>query len=267
MVSALTSGSGPDLIGQLSTTRWRGRSLQSVRGAGNLAKMRKAFILRNTATSRRWHCPSGFADRNQQSPRFATHSVMVLSLPSVDAAIGPPLPSDAHTGCLLQKPSLLLDGRCAPCFLDRYATSGMHVSEQIRQPRPPARGRGSAVRHRTRPVALRNWRRSHRNSSWRLGIRLRGPRFTPETHPAILNHRVHRERALTGRKTPPAHRRAKARFCRQSTYASHRRAAIGGSLPADEHQHDMGCETRGIVLSDSANPDGSASAGLAVSGV
>ena len=138
MVAALTSGSGPDLIGQLSTTRLAGGGAYSpyVGVVVDLAKMMESF-----RTPQYRYIPAlalPYLDelnlKLNNPPSFRKPmSVMVVSLPAVEAAQLPPLrPVEANQGLCLEKPSLLLAAEGAPIvFSTDYAHSVvLHVTDK-----------------------------------------------------------------------------------------------------------------------------------------
>ena len=138
MVAALTSGSGPDLIGQLSTTRLAGGGVYSpyVGAVVDLAKMMESF-----RTPEYRYIPAlalpHLGELNlklNNPPSFRKPmSVMVVSLPAVEAAQLPPLrPVDANQVPCLEKPDLLLAAEGAPVvFSTDYAHSMvLHVTDK-----------------------------------------------------------------------------------------------------------------------------------------
>jgi hypothetical protein len=138
MVAALTSGSGSDLVGQLSTTRLAGGGAYSpyVGVVVDLAKMMESF-----RTPQYRYIPAlalPYKDelnlKLNNPPSFRKPmSVMVVSLPAVEAAQLPPLrPVDSHQGFCLEKPSLLLAAEGAPiAFSTDYAHSiVLHVTDK-----------------------------------------------------------------------------------------------------------------------------------------
>ena len=138
MVAALTSGSGPDLIGQLSTTRLAGGGAYSpyVGAVVDLAKMMESF-----RTPQYRYIPAlalPYLDelnlKLNNPPSFRKPmSVMVVSLPAVEAAQLPPLrPVESNQGLCLEKPSLLLAAEGAPIvFSTDYAHSVvLHVTDK-----------------------------------------------------------------------------------------------------------------------------------------
>lgn len=138
MVAALTSGSGPDLIGQLSTTRLAGGGAYSpyVGAVVDLAKMMESF-----RTPQYRYIPAlalPYQDelnlKLNNPPSFRKPmSVMVVSLPAVEAAQLPPLrPAETHRGLCLEKPSLLLAAEGAPVvFSTDYAHNVvLHVTDK-----------------------------------------------------------------------------------------------------------------------------------------
>src|SRR6476620_8718535 len=128
MVAALTSGSGPDLIGQLSTTRVAGGGAYSpyVGVVVDLAKM-----MESSHTPEYRYIPALALPHLDElnlklnnPPSFRKPmSVMVLSLPAVEAPQLPPLrPVDSNHTLCLEKPSLLLGAEGAPVvFSTDYA--------------------------------------------------------------------------------------------------------------------------------------------------
>ena len=138
MVAALTSGSGPDLIGQLSTTRLAGGGVYSpyVGAVVDLAKMMESF-----RTPEYRYIPAlalpHLGELNlklNNPPSFRKPmSVMVVSLPAVEAAQLPPLrPVDANQVPCLEKPELLLAAEGAPVvFSTDYAHNMvLHVTDK-----------------------------------------------------------------------------------------------------------------------------------------
>jgi hypothetical protein len=138
MVAALTSGSGSDLVGQLSTTRLAGGGAYSpyVGVVVDLAKMMESF-----RTPQYRYIPAlALPNKDQLNlklnnpPSFRKPmSVMVVSLPAVEAAQLPPLrPVDSNQGLCLEKPSLLLAAEGAPIvFSTDYAHSMvLHVTDK-----------------------------------------------------------------------------------------------------------------------------------------
>jgi hypothetical protein len=138
MVAALTSGSGPDLVGQLSTTRLAGGGVYSpyVGAVVDLAKMMESF-----RTPEYRYIPAlalpHLGELNlklNNPPSFRKPmSVMVVSLPAVEAAQLPPLRSvDANQVPCLEKPELLLAAEGAPVvFSTDYAHNMvLHVTDK-----------------------------------------------------------------------------------------------------------------------------------------
>jgi hypothetical protein len=128
MVSALTSGSGPDLVGQLSTTRLAGGGAYSpyVGAVVDLAKMMESFHTpeyRYIPALALPHVDQLNLKLNNPPSFRKPMSVMVLSLPAVEAAQLPPLRAvDANQVLCLEKPSLLLAAEGAPvAFSTDYA--------------------------------------------------------------------------------------------------------------------------------------------------
>lgn len=128
MVAALTSGSGPDLVGQLSTTRLAGGGAYSpyVGAVVDLAKMMESFHTpeyRYIPALALPHLDELNLKLNNPPSFRKPMSVMVLSLPAVEAPQLPPLrPADSNHTLCLEKPSLLLAAEGAPVvFATDYA--------------------------------------------------------------------------------------------------------------------------------------------------
>ncbi|HYM07899.1 MAG TPA: hypothetical protein VEU11_15190 [Terriglobales bacterium] len=128
MVAALTSGSGPDLVGQLSTTRLAGGGAYSpyVGAVVDLAKMMESFHTpeyRYIPALALPHLDELNLKLNNPPSFRKPMSVMVLSLPAVEAPQLPPLrPVDSNHTLCLEKPSLLLAAEGAPVvFATDYA--------------------------------------------------------------------------------------------------------------------------------------------------
>jgi hypothetical protein len=120
MVSALTSGSGSDLAGQLSTTRLAGGGAYSpyVGAVVDLAKMMESFHTpeyRYIPALALPHLDSLNLKLNNPPSFRKPMSVMVLSLPAVEAPQLPPLRAvGGNQVVCLEKPSLLLASEGAP---------------------------------------------------------------------------------------------------------------------------------------------------------
>ena len=120
MVSALTSGSGSDLAGQLSTTRLAGGGAYSpyVGVVVDLAKMMESFHTPEYRYIPALALPQGDSLnlKLNNPPSFRKPmSVMVLSLPAVEAPQLPPLRAvGGNQVACLEKPSLLLASEGAP---------------------------------------------------------------------------------------------------------------------------------------------------------
>jgi hypothetical protein len=138
MVAALTSGSGPDLIGQLSTTRLAGGGAYSpyVGAVVDLAKMMESFHTpeyRYIPALALPHLDELNLKLNNPPSFRKPMSVMVISLPAVEAAQLPPLrPVDANQVLCLEKPELLLAAEGAPVVFstDFAHTMVLHVSDR-----------------------------------------------------------------------------------------------------------------------------------------
>ena len=128
MVAALTSGSGSDLIGALSTTRVAGGGAYSpyVGAVVDLAKMMENFRTpeyRYIPALALPHLDELNLKLNNPPSFRKPMSVMVVSLPAVEAAQLPPLRAvDVNQVFCLEKPSLLLPADGAPVvFSTDYA--------------------------------------------------------------------------------------------------------------------------------------------------
>ena len=138
MVSALTSGSGPDLVGQLSTTRLAGGGAYSpyVGAVVDVAKMLESFHTpeyRYIPALALPHLDELNLKLNNPPSFRKPMSVMVVSLPAVEAAQLPPLrPVDARQVLCLEKPDLLLAAEGAPVvFSTDYAHNMvLHVADK-----------------------------------------------------------------------------------------------------------------------------------------
>jgi hypothetical protein len=138
MVAALTSGSGPDLVGQLSTTRLAGGGTYSpyVGAVVDLAKMMESFRspeYRYIPVLALPHLDELNLKLNNAPSFRKPMSVMVLSLPAVEAPQLPPLrPVDSNHNLCLERPSLLLAAEGAPVvFSTDYAHDlTLHISDK-----------------------------------------------------------------------------------------------------------------------------------------
>src|SRR6202162_2263689 len=138
MVAALTSGSGPDLVGQLSTTRIAGGGAYSpyVGVVVDLAKMMESFHTpeyRYIPALALPHLDELNLKLNNPPSFRKPMSVMVVSLPAVEAAQVTPLrPVDARQVLCLEKPDLLLAAEGAPIvFSTDYAHSMvLHITDK-----------------------------------------------------------------------------------------------------------------------------------------
>jgi hypothetical protein len=138
MVAALTSGSGPDLVGQLSTTRLAGGGAYSpyVGAVVDVAKMLESFHTpdyRYIPALALPHLDELNLKLNNPPSFRKPMSVMVVSLPAVDSAQLPPLrPVDGHQALCLEKPGLLLAADGAPVvFSTDYAHSMvLHITDK-----------------------------------------------------------------------------------------------------------------------------------------
>jgi hypothetical protein len=164
MVAALTSGSGSDLVGQLSTTRLAGAGAYSpyVGAVVDLAKMMESFHTpeyRYIPALALPHLDELNLKLNNPPSFRKPMSVMVLSLPAVEAAQLPPLRAvDANQILCLEKPALLLATEGAPvAFSTDYAHDlTLHIPDKsghaIDLPATPDAARGGFVID-THPVA------------------------------------------------------------------------------------------------------------------
>src|SRR5580704_9258769 len=120
MVSALTSGSGPDLVVQLSTTRLAGGGAYSpyVGAVVDVAKMLESFHTpeyRYIPALALPHLDELNLKLNNPPSFRKPMSVLVVSLPAVESAQLPPLRAvDSHQVLCLEKPDLLLAAEGAP---------------------------------------------------------------------------------------------------------------------------------------------------------
>jgi hypothetical protein len=164
MVAALTSGSGSDLVGQLSTTRLAGAGAYSpyVGAVVDLAKMMESFHTpeyRYIPALALPHLDELNLKLNNPPSFRKPMSVMVLSLPAVEAPQLPPLRAvDANQILCLEKPALLLAAEGAPiAFSTDYAHDlTLHIPDKsghaIDLPATPDAARGGYVID-THPVA------------------------------------------------------------------------------------------------------------------
>src|SRR6266853_4317196 len=138
MVSALTTGSGPDLVGQLSTTRLAGGGAYSpyVGAVVDVAKMLESFHTpeyRYIPALALPHLEELNLKLNNPPSFRKPMSVMVVSLPAVEAAQLPPLrPVDARQVLCLEQPDLLLAAEGAPVvFSTDYAHNMvLHIADK-----------------------------------------------------------------------------------------------------------------------------------------
>jgi len=164
MVAALTSGSGSDLVGQLSTTRLAGAGAYSpyVGAVVDLAKMMESFHTpeyRYIPALALPHLDQLNLKLNNPPSFRKPMSVMVLSLPAVEAPQLPPLRAvDANQILCLEKPALLMAAEGAPvAFSTDYAHDlTLHIPDKsghaIDLPATPDAARGGFVID-THPVA------------------------------------------------------------------------------------------------------------------
>jgi hypothetical protein len=138
MVAALTSGSSADLVGQLSTTRLAGGGAYSpyVGAIVDVAKMMESFHTpeyRYIPALALPHLDELNLKLNNPPSFRKPMSVMVISLPAVEAAQLPPLRAvDANQVQCLEKPDLLLAAEGAPVvFSTDFAHSlVLHVTDK-----------------------------------------------------------------------------------------------------------------------------------------
>ena len=203
MVAALTSGSGPDLVGQLSTTRLAGGGAYSpyVGAVVDLAKMMESFHTpeyRYIPALALPHLDELNLKLNNPPSFRKPMSVMVLSLPAVEAAQLPPLRAvDSNQSLCLEKPSLLLAAEGAPIvFSNDFAHDlTLHVPDKSGHgidlpavPTPPAAVLPS------KPVAVASDKLEHEvigtiRGNWGFDS-FEGPAFRLQNaHPANLDHR------------------------------------------------------------------------------
>jgi hypothetical protein len=138
MVAALTSGSSADLVGQLSTTRLAGGGAYSpyVGAIVDVAKMMESFHTpeyRYIPALALPHLDELNLKLNNPPSFRKPMSVMVISLPAVEAPQLPPLRAvDANQVQCLEKPDLLLAAEGAPVvFSTDFAHSlVLHVTDK-----------------------------------------------------------------------------------------------------------------------------------------
>ncbi len=198
MVAALTSGSGPDLIGQLSTTRLAGGGAYSpyVGAIVDLAKMMESFHTpeyRYIPALALPHLDELNLKLNNPPSFRKPMSVMVVSLPAVEAAQLPPLrPVDANQAPCLEKPELLLAAEGAPVvFSTDFAHSMvLHVNDKsghsidLPATADAARGGFAIATHGVSPDKLDREVKGTLRGSWGFDS-FEGPAFALQnTHPA-----------------------------------------------------------------------------------
>jgi hypothetical protein len=198
MVAALTSGSGPDLVGQLSTTRLAGGGVYSpyVGAVVDVARMLESFHTpeyRYIPALALPHLDELNLKLNNPPSFRKPMSVMVVSLPAVEAAQLPPLRAvDSHQALCLEKPDLLLAAEGAPVvFSTDYAHNMvLHLTDKtgraidLPAPADAARGGFSVATHSVAADKLENEVKGTLRGNWGFDS-FEGPSFRLQNaHPA-----------------------------------------------------------------------------------
>jgi hypothetical protein len=170
MVAALTSGSGPDLVGQLSTTRLAGGGAYSpyVGAVVDVAKMLEGFHTpeyRYIPALALPHLDELNLKLNNPPSFRKPMSVLVVSLPAVEAAQLPPLRAvDSRQALCLEKPDLLLAAEGAPVVFSTDFAHNMvlHITDKsghvldLPAPADAARGGFAVATHGVAAGKLEN---------------------------------------------------------------------------------------------------------------
>jgi hypothetical protein len=227
MVSALTSGSGPDLVGQLSTTRLAGGGAYSpyVGAVVDLAKMMESFHTpeyRYIPALALPHLDELNLKLNNPPSFRKPMSVIVLSLPAVEAAQLPPLRAvDTSQVTCLEKPSLLLAAEGAPVA---FSTDYVHdvvlripdkSGHAIDLPATADAARGGFVieNHAVAPDKLEREVKGTIRGAWGFDS-FEGPAFRLQNaHPAIWTLASADESALIVGRENSLHFRSDAAAC------------------------------------------------------
>jgi hypothetical protein len=198
MVAALTSGSGSDLVGQLSATRLAGGGTYSpyVGAIVDVAKMMESFHTpeyRYIPALALPHLDELNLKLNNPPSFRKPMSVMVISLPAVEAAQLPPLRAvDANQVLCLEKPDLLLAAEGAPVvFSTDFAHSlVLHVTDksgrEVDLPATADAGRGgfSVTTHNVPAEKFDNEVKATLRGNWGFDS-FEGPTFRLQNaHPA-----------------------------------------------------------------------------------
>jgi hypothetical protein len=198
MVAALTSGSGPDLVGQLSTTRLAGGGAYSpyVGAVVDVAKMLEGFHTpeyRYIPALALPHVDELNLKLNNPPSFRKPMSVLVVSLPAVEAAQLPPLRAvDAHQALCLEKPDLLLAAEGAPVVFSTGFAHNMvlHVTDKsghaldLPAPADAVRGGFAVATHGVAADKLENEVKGTLRGNWGFDS-FDGPSFRLQNaHPA-----------------------------------------------------------------------------------
>jgi hypothetical protein len=198
MVAALTSGSGSDLLGQLSTTRLAGGGVYSpyVGAVVDVAKMLESFHTpeyRYIPALALPHLDELNLKLNNPPSFRKPMSVMVVSLPAVEAAQLPPLrPVDANQVHCLEQPDLLLAADGAPIVFSTAFAHGivLHVADKsgrgvdLPVTADPARGGFSIATQAVAPDKMDSEVKGTIRGSWGFDS-FEGPAFhLRNAHPA-----------------------------------------------------------------------------------
>jgi hypothetical protein len=198
MVAALTSGSGPDLVGQLSTTRLAGGGAYSpyVGAVVDVAKMLEGFHTpeyRYIPALALPHLDELNLKLNNPPSFRKPMSVLVVSLPAVEAAQLPPLRAvDSRQALCLEKPDLLLAAEGAPVVFSTDFAHNMvlHITDKsghvldLPAPADAARGGFAVATHGVAAGKLENEVKGTLRGDWGFDP-FEGPSFRLQNaHPA-----------------------------------------------------------------------------------
>jgi hypothetical protein len=198
MVAALTSGSGPDLVGQLSTTRLAGGGAYSpyVGAVVDVAKMLEGFHTpeyRYIPALALPHLDELNLKLNNPPSFRKPMSVLVVSLPAVEAAQLPPLRAvDPRQAFCLEKPDLLLAAEGAPVVFSTDFAHNMvlHITDRsghaldLPAPADAARGGFAVATHGVAAGKLENEVKVTLRGDWGFDP-FEGPSFRLQNaHPA-----------------------------------------------------------------------------------
>ncbi|MGA9799543.1 MAG: hypothetical protein WBQ68_11070 [Terriglobales bacterium] len=198
MVAALTSGSGSDLVGQLSTTRLAGGGAYSpyVGAVVDVAKMLEGFHTpeyRYIPALALPHLDELNLKLNNPPSFRKPMSVLVVSLPAVEAAQLPPLRAvDPRQALCLEKPDLLLAAEGAPVVFSTDFAHNMvlHIIDRsghaldLPAPADAARGGFAVATHGVAAGKLENEVKGTLRGDWGFDS-FEGPSFRlKNAHPA-----------------------------------------------------------------------------------